>query len=110
MAPETKPLESGAERVERTGQAENWGRPSGGADFLLERTGGGFRRARQEGRCGWRNDAEKEGDLVRPECIRSHKATQLADLATDEGNCMDRNRWLPQCSWLHTAALECSAF
>jgi hypothetical protein len=26
----------------RTGQAENWGRPSGGADFLLERPGDGF--------------------------------------------------------------------
>ena len=49
MAPDPKPLQSGAQR---TGPAENWGRPSGGADFPLERTGGGFRRARQEGRCG----------------------------------------------------------
>ena len=52
MAPEPKPLQSGAKPAERTGPAENWGRPAGGADFPLERTGGGFRRARQEGRCG----------------------------------------------------------
>lgn len=28
--------------AKRTGQAENWGRPSGGADFLLYRRNGGF--------------------------------------------------------------------
>ena len=38
-----------------TGQAENWGRPSGGTDFPLERTGGGFKKCPSEGRvCGWR--------------------------------------------------------
>jgi hypothetical protein len=33
-------------------QAENWGRPLGGTDFLLERTGGGFRAAHQK--AAWR--------------------------------------------------------
>jgi len=26
-----------------SGQSENWGRPSGGADFLIERPGDGFK-------------------------------------------------------------------
>jgi hypothetical protein len=39
----TKPRKSGRTRsVERTGQAENWGRPFGGTDFLLARPGIGF--------------------------------------------------------------------
>ncbi len=42
MAQRTKPLQTGAKRALATGQAENRGRPSGGTDFLLERTGGGF--------------------------------------------------------------------
>src|SRR5262249_27087842 len=37
----TKAAQSGAQR---TGQAENWGRPSGGTDFPLDRHGGGFTR------------------------------------------------------------------
>jgi hypothetical protein len=32
-----------------TGQAENWGRPSGGTDFLLYRPGGGFKSAKRTG-------------------------------------------------------------
>src|ERR1700677_1682642 len=39
MSHRTKPPQSGAQR---TGQAENWGRPSGGTDFPLARPGGGF--------------------------------------------------------------------
>src|ERR1700684_2976639 len=39
MSQRSKPPQSGAQR---TGQAENWGRPSGGTDFLLARPGGGF--------------------------------------------------------------------
>jgi len=42
MAWRTKPPQSGAKRAPATGQAENRGRPSGGTDFLLERTGGSF--------------------------------------------------------------------
>ena len=44
MSQQSKPLMSGAKRAPATGQAENWGRPSGGTDFPLERTGGGFKR------------------------------------------------------------------
>src|SRR5262249_9073720 len=60
MAPQTKPPKSGAEHAERTGQTENWGRPSGGTDFPLERPGGGFRRASQKGRCGGGTMQKKE--------------------------------------------------
>jgi hypothetical protein len=42
MAEETKYPQTGAER---NGQAENWGQPLGGADFLLSRPGGCFNRA-----------------------------------------------------------------
>jgi hypothetical protein len=37
-----------------TGQAENWGKPLGGTDYLLARTGGGFKRANQLGRVAGR--------------------------------------------------------
>src|SRR5579884_2683702 len=33
---------AGREALARSGQAENWGRPSGGTDFLLACPGGGF--------------------------------------------------------------------
>lgn len=40
--PDGTSLKAARAGAQRTGQAENWGRPSGGADFPLERTGGGF--------------------------------------------------------------------
>ena len=54
MSQRTKPPQSGA--TARTGQAENWGRPSGGTDFPLDRPGGGFTRDMTQAAC--RNGVE----------------------------------------------------
>jgi hypothetical protein len=40
MAPNKK---SGKARAQRTAQFENWGKPPGGTDFLIERAGEDFR-------------------------------------------------------------------
>jgi hypothetical protein len=40
MPSDPKPPQPGRKRI---GQAENWGQPLGGTDFLLARSGGGFK-------------------------------------------------------------------
>src|SRR5439155_23877903 len=44
-------------------QAENWGRPLGGADFLLARTGGGFRPPREK--AVWRQEGAMRKNTCR---------------------------------------------
>src|SRR4051794_26307667 len=51
--------------AKRTGQAENWGRPSGGTDFPLARHGGGFS-VTSEGRVSELAARRETADLDEP--------------------------------------------
>ena len=82
MSQQRKPPQSGAKRAPATGQAGNWGKPLGGTDFPLERTGGGFKRDMKKAVCGsghrrmkavmWqkaRNDAKSVKKVARSICF-----------------------------------------
>ena len=88
MAQRTKPPQSGAKRAPATGQAENWGRPSGGADFLLERPGGGFTRDMTKAACRvrnkgpettWQAEHQKPFSVNRPQYVRRQDRPREGD-------------------------------
>ena len=68
-APRNPPCSPGRSSRQRSGQAENWGRPSGGTDFLLARTGDGFISALEGSTCaGLTHLLEGENRLT----VRAH--------------------------------------